>query len=1247
MTIDLSAAPYYDDFNSSDNYYKILFNPARPVQARELTQIQSILQQQIKSGGDFTFQNGTMVIPGHLFYDNSPNFLVLNTTYNQTNIETYLAGMVGTTITGAINGITAIVISYDVATDTDPTTIYIKYTSAAGVINAFLSGETFSVASNAGLVGSIQSVTSYTGKCALCSIGSGVFYVNGYFVGVANQIVTLSKYNNTPSSIVGLDYIESIVTAAQDSALYDNAAGFSNYGAPGADRLQVSLTLNVKAYNYAVDNTSTINFIELLQVSNGVVQLLSNDTQYAYIESLVARRTFEQSGNFVTSKFSFNAFNYRNNDVGQWQANFPYIIGDVISNNSINYIALNQGYSGSTAPSQSYGVQSDGALYWNELPNKTQFVNNGKKLITSTALLDQVNADNTMAVITSPGTAFVNGYEDIFAGETYSLVPKARSITQISQAQIYAPAGSYVLINTVRGQPNITTNLTQVNLLDSAGNVLGNAWVRSLEYVAGLMSSPDTVQYALFLFDVNMNYGIDFNKQVHSVLAAGAFSGNIVLTPTSINGSVSVLTAGTTVTGAGTYFEFDLSVGTQVQVNNVWTSVASIISPTQFITTTSLSTSTNTTCFVGTGSVNKIGDYISPLIHPAVSTMRNSTGAIDMEYVISQYYQFVATTTTKTFTVTNGQTFQPSGHILCLNTGVVSTSVPINASYSLSTDGTALTISGLTATDQYNLLAITKRTGAFAKEKTKFISTNTITLTSATTQTFSSRTIMLPNADCNRLIKVTESGTPSNLTAYTSANEVDITQYFIFNTGQTSDFYGLGYLNTTRNNAAPIRITYEYFTHSSGDYFSVDSYAAIPESLIGTVTLGNNTYYLPDCLDFRSRIADNGLNFDTANNASISDPLLSTTTLSSSYSYFTPRLDSIGIGIDNLMGYNIGSDFTTGMKLATINVAPYTFYPPTDVTFSDDQVMTYTMKDIGNIDTRVSNVEYYVALSQSEQSAVNATIVDQYGIPVTKNGFLVDGFTNYDIADMVNPDCKTYIATDANFSQCSIALDGASLIEPIGTTTASRIANGYQLTGNSVTLPYTEVPMIAQILASTPAAIQAFASLNYTGQLTLYPNIDSYVDNLYNTITTTSIAAPITNTINQTTLAPTTAILSQTVTTTPDQGGSSSIICTKLYEAGLLDYDTYLEDELYGKLIRERDSDIYNGYIMWAKYVVFAMNHSTIFTKFIRHIAEPWYNEMKYEVNKANKSSYIGKIMMLIGLPICKMLGRIQRSFKC
>ena len=62
---DLNVAPYYDDFDPNDKFNRVLFRPGFAVQARELTQLQSILQNQIERFGNHMFQEGTAVIPGN------------------------------------------------------------------------------------------------------------------------------------------------------------------------------------------------------------------------------------------------------------------------------------------------------------------------------------------------------------------------------------------------------------------------------------------------------------------------------------------------------------------------------------------------------------------------------------------------------------------------------------------------------------------------------------------------------------------------------------------------------------------------------------------------------------------------------------------------------------------------------------------------------------------------------------------------------------------------------------------------------------------------------------------------------------------------------------------------------------------------------------------------------------------------------------------------------------------------------
>jgi hypothetical protein len=77
MTINFNVSPYYDDYSEDDKYLRVLFRPGFPVQARELTQLQTILQNQIARHGDHMFRQGAMVLPGQISFDDGFNYVKL------------------------------------------------------------------------------------------------------------------------------------------------------------------------------------------------------------------------------------------------------------------------------------------------------------------------------------------------------------------------------------------------------------------------------------------------------------------------------------------------------------------------------------------------------------------------------------------------------------------------------------------------------------------------------------------------------------------------------------------------------------------------------------------------------------------------------------------------------------------------------------------------------------------------------------------------------------------------------------------------------------------------------------------------------------------------------------------------------------------------------------------------------------------------------------------------------------------
>ena len=138
--IDFNVSPYYDDFETNakgKGYHRVLFRPGFPVQARELTQLQSILQNQIDRFGKHMFEDGSMVIPGDINFDLEYDFVKIQSTFNATNVESYRTDFLNKIIIGGTTGIRAKVIGTVAATSSDPLTLYIKYETSGTSDNNF------------------------------------------------------------------------------------------------------------------------------------------------------------------------------------------------------------------------------------------------------------------------------------------------------------------------------------------------------------------------------------------------------------------------------------------------------------------------------------------------------------------------------------------------------------------------------------------------------------------------------------------------------------------------------------------------------------------------------------------------------------------------------------------------------------------------------------------------------------------------------------------------------------------------------------------------------------------------------------------------------------------------------------------------------------------------------------------------------------------------------------------------------
>jgi len=324
---NLNASPYFDDFDVTKGYQRVLFKPGTPIQARELTTSQSILQNQIEKFGKHFFKEGSVVIPGSIAYDPEYSCVQIDPTHLGISVSFYIDKLVGKLIKGETSGVIAKVESYitNTQSENDNYTLYIKYQSSSDTnfsSNTFVDGEnlislenidytTAVILENSSFATSIVTGSVETGSAA--KIDQGVYFIRGFFIDVYAQTVILDQYSNLPSYRIGLNILEELSVASQSNPdLYDNARGFSNFAAPGADRLKITATLGKKS----LDDFNDENFVELMRVENGILKKFTKKEDPNLITDELARRTYDESGDYYVKPYSVIAKESLNNKIG-------------------------------------------------------------------------------------------------------------------------------------------------------------------------------------------------------------------------------------------------------------------------------------------------------------------------------------------------------------------------------------------------------------------------------------------------------------------------------------------------------------------------------------------------------------------------------------------------------------------------------------------------------------------------------------------------------------------------------------------------------------------------------------------------------------------------------------------------------------------------------------------------------------------------------------------------------------------
>jgi hypothetical protein len=1163
INTDLNVSPYFDDYDEEKNYHRILFRPSVPVQARELTQLQTILQNQIERFGNWAFKNGDIVLGCNaapkevLPYVRLKNF-ASNSSSNSVPID--VTDYTNNVVISISSGLEAVVLYANNGFETNyPNTnvMYLRY------LNTGTNGE--KVFTNNELL-QIRSVTT-SGNTALANIYTyanvtvdtfatgnghgivvtdGVVYLNGNFVRVPQD--TFGLVNNFSSyagnAVVGFILSEEIITENDDETLVDNALGYPNENAPGSHRLK--LTPKLVAYDESEDiegfnPIGRYNFGSFVAKSGP-----SGANLYSIVGDVIAKRTYEESGNYIVNPFSVDtvtstgdpnlAPKTSNNVLARIGTGIGYSLGQRVELIKSAYVDMRRGVDTKVYNDQAITFSYGNYFVLNEVAGNFDF-------------------DNAQTV------QFYDAFQTAVSDRQFSTLNPTGNLIGTAKARCFSfnsgtpgTKNALYLLHVFDVTLNVGYNSNQIKSVFYNGSTKGVGDV----YSTGLVNTGNKIQLysfgfrglknlrdedgtlnSLYDYRTKQSGNIDTSGEATFVLTGGnrqlpygqvdalsdseAVNFTVVVTSnvdsSTISGSLNVNTSTVNVVGSSTSFFNNFTPGDQIKVTSD--------STTDLRTVVTIANSSFMTVDAPFSFTNNAAIYKKSFLKGKILPISRFAGGVSSYIQINDTDEF----TIKTGLADNGVTL-PSA-------------IPIDVFFNV------------------------RKTKAVPSKKeirkNRFVKINTANNPTGPW--------CLGFSDVHKITAIyANSGT-------VTVNSPDVTDNFSYDTGQLDTHYGLAYLypkagyNTADQN---IIVQLDYFSAnlSTGvGFFTVESYPIDDANSANTtaiqtkdiplyVTENGDKVPLRDVIDFRipclSTANDTGT-VDMSNTAQVTAAITYATTnpantltfnidslrgietpaygqnFQSDYTRYLSRKDLVMITPDNVLKIKEGtpSDFPqtpimpeNAMTLAVINIPPYPSLSSDQVdqflrinqkskslirdtsTAMSSSIMTsrrYTMKDIGRLDQRITNLEYYTQLSLLEKQAKDMTVTDASGLDRFKNGIFVDPFSDTSLGEVSNPEYSIAIDTRKGIARPRIIREvfKINISNAFDTVNDALFTGGrnffidetnfIQKTGRVITLPYDEIPFIIQPYA-TKYRSSALVAYAWNGKCVLIPSYDNRQD---------------------------------------------------------------------------------------------------------------------------------------------------------
>ena len=1117
-----------------------------------MTQLQTIIQNQIKQFGDNLYKDGSKLQGGDIYLSDER--------WIETSKEDSLANKIipGTILLSNNDDSIRATVLFRFEND-ESLFLFVKYEND----NRFDETKNVSYYKNndeEGVLLNLQSVIS-AGIGSFAAVSEGYYYVRGTAARVEDSVILISakeqktfeqfdaKTKHNPLSIsIGFNILEKIYTEEDDEQLYDNSAGFLNKISKGAARLKLELELTQKNLDEIDDN-----FVEIIKFEDGVKEVENDRTIFNEINTQIAKRTFETSGNFLNDQFIVTA-------------------GDIYTDNNKRKIKINvdagdgyvNGYRVETFGSKEFSVNPP-ELTDNREVNIRQYIGNYFKVEKL------VGIPSTNEIITLRNTDISGNKVDI-ANAYYRYVRKSsaghfevylyniKTIESIFLATPLTSAADVAEGDVVIGKKSkargivnkvYATNLSRVDITDVKGSFI-------VEDITIVKSGGDRDANSITAISIR-----DLSEVREMTNGDGTFTADIILDDShKLSGLFASHRSEADpnffiVGGAASFFRTELRVGDRLSIvadneeENVNISyryfmdvggiatdnIIQIRSSTGLVETTTYTpedgtnpakTETSSVVFDdGDFLLKKFSDITvqrAKLQEPSQTPLLAKLPNNRIETVSNVRHKF---NRIYNCAVASGEaTLSGGGNFDIADTRAVvfgNSQEPVEVDIS-ETDTNTATISNKTITgSKIQLVETLPRVATVLRKKElmrasdKIVGNTNVVLATDSPATyygknFIDQEFLLEKKDILEITGVYDydttitNGTNDVESFYSGKpNKKDL---FLLDNGQRDGFITFGSLERKANVlplSKPVIIFYTYYDSTGdGNFTTADSYSNLNTSK--KTDYNKIPFYktnaLTDSVDFRlTADADNAATLNTTKltfgDTGCPPP---DTLVEGKITYYLPRIDSFFVNSEGLITDVTGvsslnpspppnNSVNNAIKIADVFLTPYVF-DKKEISIKRYEYPNYTKNDIKKLENRIDNLEEFVTLSLLEKDAAALSIVDNNGFERTKTGLVVENFNTRNRTFLGDMAHPSYkCATGENILKCR------ERRIPLDLFYTNLDSHNIHLHEDGVlSMSYNEEEFINQPLSSFSMSVNPFGVSIYKGKIDLNLAKDNWVE---------------------------------------------------------------------------------------------------------------------------------------------------------